>query len=79
MPKSDAKQLSLRKIDVVDKKRQFMFRLIIGVVVITAVIFLSFKYLLKGPPFVKVMAVGLVAATGYLVVDNLIKKAKENE
>lgn len=59
-----------------DKKRQFMFRLIIGVVVITAVIFLSFKYLLKGPPFVKVMAVGLVAATGYLVVDNLIKKSE---
>lgn len=76
MPKSDAKQLSLRKIGVVDKKRQFMFRLIIGVVVITAVIFLSFKYLLKGPPFVKVMAVGLVAATGYLVVDNLIKKSE---
>ena len=62
-----------------DKKRQFMFRLIIGVVVITAVIFLSFKYLLKGPPFIKVLAGGLIAATGYLVVDNLIKKAKEDE
>lgn len=56
-----------------------MFRLIIGVIVITAVIFLSFKYLLKGPPFIKVLAIGLVAATGYLVVDNLIKKAKEDE
>ena len=58
-----------------DKKRQFMFRLVIGVVVITAVIFLSFKYLLKGPPFIKVLAIGLIAATGYLVVDNLIKKS----
>ncbi len=56
-----------------------MFRLVIGVVVITAVIFLSFKYLLKGPPFIKVLAIGLIAATGYLVVDNLIKKSKENE
>jgi len=63
----------------VDKKRQFMFRLVIGVVLITAVIFLSFKYLLKGPPFIKVLAIGLIAATGYLVVDNLIKKSKENE
>ena len=62
-----------------DKKRQFMFRLVIGVVVITAVIVLSFKYLLKGPPFIKVLAIGLIVATGYLVVDNLIKKSKENE
>lgn len=62
-----------------DKKRQFMFRLIIGVIVITAVIFLSFKYLMKGSPFIKVLAIGLIVATGYLVFDNLNKKAKEDE
>ncbi len=62
-----------------DKNTQFKFRLLLGATVIAAVIFLSFKYLLKGPPFVKVMAIGLVVAVAYLVVTHLIKKSKENE
>ena len=60
-----------------DKKTQFKFRLLLGATVIAAVIFLSFKYLLKGPPFIKVMAIGLVVAVSYLVVTHLIKKSKE--
>jgi hypothetical protein len=60
-----------------DKKTQFIFRLIFGIIIITGVMFLSFRYLLKGPPFVKVLAIGLVAGTAYLVVDFLIKKTRE--
>lgn len=61
-----------------DKKMQFLFRLLFGVIIITGVIFVSFKYLLKGPPFVKVLVLGLVAGTVYLVIDFLIKKTKNN-
>jgi hypothetical protein len=60
-----------------DKRTQFMYRLVFGVIVIGGVIFLSFKYLMKGPPFLKVLVIGLVAAVSYLVVDYLIKKSKE--
>ncbi len=60
-----------------DKKTQFLFRLIFGIIIITGVVFLSFKYLLKGHPFIKVLAIGLIAGTAYLVVDYLIKKSKE--
>lgn len=62
-----------------DKKTQFKFRILIGAVIIAATIFLSFKYLLKGPPFIKVLALGLVIAVSYLVVDYLIKKSKKQE
>ena len=60
-----------------DKKTQFMYRLVFGVIIIGGVIFLSFRYLMKGSPFIKVMAVGLIAGVTYLVVDYLIKKNKE--
>jgi hypothetical protein len=60
-----------------DKKSKFKFQVLVGVVIITAVVFLAFKYLMKGSPVIKVMAVGLVAGTAYLVVDYLIKKNKE--
>lgn len=60
-----------------EKKTQFKFHLILGAGIITGVIFLVFKYLLKGPPFIKVMSVGLVIAVTYLVVDYLIKKSKK--
>ncbi|MCH2232002.1 MAG: hypothetical protein MK105_16825 [Crocinitomicaceae bacterium] len=62
-----------------DKKSQFKFRMILGVIIIGATVFLSFRYLLKGPPFIKVMALGLVAGVAYLVIDHLIKKSKENK
>ena len=62
-----------------DKKSAFTFRIFLGVIIIGATVFLSFRYLLKGPPFIKVMAIGLVAGVSYLVIDNLIKKSKENK
>ena len=62
-----------------DKKSAFTFRIFLGVIIIGATVFLSFRYLLKGPPFIKVMAIGLVAGVSYLVIDHLIKKSKENK
>ncbi|MBL1279632.1 MAG: hypothetical protein COA33_005145 [Fluviicola sp.] len=62
-----------------NKKTQFLYRLLFGIVIIGAVFFLSFRYLLKGPPFIKVLAIGLVIGTAYLVVDNLIKHNKERK
>lgn len=53
-----------------------MYKLIFGVIVIGGVVFLSFRYLMKGSPFIKVMAIGLIAGTSYLVVDYLKKQSK---
>jgi len=61
-----------------DKHAQFMYRLIFGVVIICGVIFLSFKYLMKGPPFLKVAVIGLTVAVTYLVIDFLKKKNNGN-
>ena len=60
-----------------DPKQQFKFRILIGAVIIAGTIFLVFRYLLKGPAFIKVLALGLVIAVSYMVVDYLIKKSKE--
>jgi hypothetical protein len=54
-----------------------MYRLIFGVIVIGAAIFLSLRYLMKGPPFIKVLALALIVGTSYLVVDYLKRKSKE--
>jgi hypothetical protein len=60
-----------------DKRTQFIYQLVFGIVIIVGVIFLSFKYLMKGPPFLKVAVIGLVVAVTYLVIDYLKKKSKE--
>lgn len=62
-----------------DKKSQFIYKLIFGVIIIGATVFLSFRYLIKGSPFIKVMAIGLVAGVSYLVIDYLKKQNKEKE
>ena len=59
-----------------DRKSKFMFQLILGVLLIGGVIFFAFKYLMKGSPFFKVMALGLIVVTSYLVVDFLKRKSK---
>ena len=61
-----------------DKKTQYMYRILFGVIIIGGVIFVSFRYLMKGAPFVKVMAIGLIAGVTYLVYDYLLKKNKKN-
>lgn len=60
-----------------DKKSQFIYRLLFGAVIIAGVVFLAFRYLMKSPPFIKVLALGLIIGVSYLVVDYLIKKSKE--
>lgn len=61
-----------------NEKAKFYYRLFFGAVVIAGVIFLSYRYLFKGPPFVKVMAVGLIAAVSYLVVNFIRKRSNNN-
>lgn len=56
------------------EKSKFTIRLIFGVVIIAAVIVVSFKYLMKGSPVIKVLAVGLIVSTSYLVLDYLKRK-----
>ena len=60
-----------------DRKSQYLFKIVFGTVIIGGVIFLSFKYLWKGSPLIKVMALGLIVGTSYLVINYLIKKNKE--
>ena len=60
-----------------DKRTKFLYRLLFGSVIIAGVILLSFRYLMKGSPFIKVLALGLIIATAYLVVDYPIRKSKE--
>ena len=59
-----------------DKKTQFTFRFLLGVVVIGGVFFLAFRYLMKGPPFLKVLAIGVVIGTCYFVVQDLKREIK---
>lgn len=61
-----------------DKKTQYMYRLVFGVIIIGGVIFLSFRYLLKSPPFIKVLAIALIVGVSYLVINYLKNKNKEN-
>lgn len=64
-----------------NKKTLYMYRVILGAIIIVAVLFLAFRYLFRMPAFMKVLAIGLVVLTIYLVVKNLIKhnKKKKNE
>ncbi len=54
-----------------------MLLLVIGILVIASTIYFSFRYLMKGAPFIKLIAIGLVIAVSYLVIDYLIKKSKQ--
>jgi hypothetical protein len=60
-----------------DKYTRFKFQILIGAVIIAGSIFLVFRYLMKGSPFIKVLALGLIVGVSYLVVDYLIKKSKQ--
>ena len=63
------------------KKTLYIYRVILGVFIIVAVLLLAFRFLFRLPAFMKVLALGLVVLTIYLVLKNLIKhnKKKENE
>lgn len=59
-----------------ERKSKFIFQLIVGVIIIGAVIFFAFRFLMKGSPFFKVLALGLIVVVSYLVIDFLKRKAK---
>ncbi|MBN4072643.1 hypothetical protein JYT74_01255 [Crocinitomix catalasitica] len=61
-----------------NERTKVIYRIIFGAVIIAAVIFLSFRYLMKGSPFIKVLALGLIIAVVYLVVRNIRKKSENN-
>lgn len=61
-----------------DEKSQVVYRIVFGAIIIAGVIFLSFKYMLKGSPFIKILAVGLIAAVIYLVINFIKSKSKKN-
>lgn len=60
-----------------DERSKFYFRVVFAVIAIGGAIFLTYRYLWKGSPFIKVMALGLIAAVTYLVI-NFIKKKQNN-
>lgn len=60
-----------------NNRTKFIYKIIFGSVIIGATIFLSFKYLLKGSPFIKILALGLIIAVVYLVI-NFIRKSSKN-
>ncbi len=62
-----------------DKRTQSIYRILFGIIIITGVIFMSFKYLFKGSPFIKVLAIGLIVGVSYLVIDYISKKNKEDK
>ena len=59
-----------------ERRSKFIFQAILGVVIIAAVIFFSFRYLMKGSPFFKVLALGLIVVVSYLVIDFIKRKSK---
>jgi len=65
------------KFNAMDKKIRFKYLVALGATIIGGVIFLSGRYLLTKSPFMKVLAIGLIVAVSYLVVDYLRKQNKE--
>jgi hypothetical protein len=55
-------------------RTKYIYKIIFGSIIIGATIFLVFKYLMKGSPFVKVLALGLIVGVVYLVI-SIIRKS----
>jgi len=59
-----------------DRRSKFIFQVIVGVVIIGAAIFFGFRYLMKGSPVIRVLALGFIIIVCYLVVDFIKRKSK---
>ena len=60
-----------------NEKTRYIYKIIFGAIIIVAAVFFSFRYLIKGPPLLKVLAVALVAGVIYLVY-SYIKNTSRN-
>ncbi len=57
------------------EKTRFIYKILFGSIIIVGAIFLSFRFLMKGPPLMKVAALALIIGVVYLVI-NYLKNAK---
>jgi hypothetical protein len=57
------------------EKTRYFYKILFGSVIIVGAIFLSFRFLMKGPPLMKVAALALIIGVTYLVISYL-KNAK---
>lgn len=62
-----------------DIKTKKLFRIIIGSIIIGGSLYVSVRYLMKGPPMIKVLVLLLLAIIIYLTVDFIIKKGKKDK
>lgn len=56
-----------------------IFRVILGVIIIAGSLYISFRYLFKGSPVMKVFILLLNVAVTYLVIDTLLKQNKKDK
>lgn len=61
-----------------DIKSKKIFRIIIASIIIGGSGYISVRYLMKGPPFIKVLVLLLLAIIIYLTVDKVIKLGKKD-
>ena len=59
------------------RQRQ-IFRIIIGAIIVGGSIYVSVRYLLKTPPFIKVLVLIALISIIYLTVDYIVKKGKKD-
>lgn len=62
-----------------DIKAKKLFRIILASIIIGGTVYVSFKYLMKGPPFMKVAVLLLIAIVVYFTVDLVLKKGKKDK
>lgn len=62
-----------------DIKAKKIFRIIIASIIIGGSTYISVRYLMKGPPFIKVLVLLLLAIIIYLTVDRVLKLGKKDK
>lgn len=59
-------------------RQKQIFRIIIGAIIVGGSIYVSARYLLKTPPFIKVLVLIALISIIYLTVDYIVKKGKKD-
>lgn len=60
-------------------KQKQLFRVILGAIIIGGSLYVSIRYLMKGPAFIKVGVLLANVAIVYLVIDFIIKRNKKDK